>query len=86
MTAGLLAYLSAGAIAYRPFLHPLPVWDYWVWLLLPLCFGISLVYKSVRLEAMRRVPGEAFRLTVWIVVAMAVAALALLLDVKAFEQ
>ena len=75
----------AAALAFRPFLQPLPVWDYWPWLLLPLTFAISVVYKSVRAESMRQVPLDAIRLTLWIVTAMAAAAAALMLLVRAFE-
>lgn len=77
--------LISPQLAYRPFLEPLPVWDYWIWLLLPLVFAISVVYKSVRVESMRRVPLEAVRLMLWIVVAMAIAAAALLLLVRLFS-
>lgn len=73
-------------LAYRPFLDPLPVWDYWVWLLLPLSLAISVVYKSVRADSMRRVPAEAIRLTIWIVAAMGAAAVALMLLVAAFAR
>lgn len=72
--------------AYAPFLHPLPVWDYWVWLLLPLCFAVAVVYKSVRVDAMGRVPAEAVKFTVWIVVGMALAAAALLLLVNLLSR
>lgn len=78
--------LPGVAAAYAPFLHPLPVWDYWVWLLLPLCFAVAVVYKSVRVDAMRRVPAEATKFTVWIVVGMAVAAGALLLLVNVLSR
>ena len=77
-----LALLAAALPAYRPFMQPLPVWDYWVWLLLPLSLAISVVYKSVRIDSMRRVPLEALRLAVWIVTVMAAAAVALLLLVR----
>ena len=73
---------SLAELAYTPFLHPMKVWDYWPWLLLPLCLGVSIVYKSVRVESMRRVPLEAVRATFWIVAGMAGAALALLLLVR----
>lgn len=81
-----LALLPPGALAYRPFLEPLAVWDYWIWLLLPLAFGISVVYKSVRVDSMRRLPLEAVRLTIWIVAAMAIAAAALLLLVRIMSR
>jgi hypothetical protein len=74
--------MGLGILAYRPFLDPLKVWDYWLWLLLPLCLGVSLVYKSVRVDSMRRVPAEAVKATFWIVVGMAAAAGALLLLVR----
>ncbi len=69
-------------LAVRYFLEPLKVWDYWPWLLLPLCFAVSLVYKSVRTDSMRRVPVEAVKATFWIVAGMVAAAAALLLLVR----
>lgn len=77
---------SIAAPAVTPFLHPLPVWDYWVWLLVPLCLGVSIVYKAVRIESMRRLPFEAVRATVWIVAGMAIAAAALYLLVSALSR
>ena len=72
----------ADILAYRPFLDPLKVWDHWMWLALPLCFGVSLVYKSVRVDSMRRVPVEALKATFWIIAGMAVAAVGLILLVR----
>ena len=66
-------------LAYTPFLDPLKVWNYWMWLALPLCFGVSLVYKSVRVESMRRAPVEALKATLWILAGMFIAADVLLL-------
>ncbi|MGE5611401.1 MAG: hypothetical protein ACM359_19285 [Bacillota bacterium] len=63
--------------SYVPFQKPLPVWDYWYLLLLPLCLAIAVVYKSVRCEAMRAVPRQALELFVFIIVVMVVAAGAL---------
>lgn len=62
---------------YEPFRKPAPVWDYWYLLLLPLCLAISIVYKSVRCESMRRVPREALVLFVVIIVVMVASAGAL---------
>ncbi len=73
-------------LAVRLFLEPLKLWDYWPWLLLPLCFGVSLVYKCVRVEWMRRVPVEALKATFWIVAGMAAAAGVLLLLVRSLAQ
>jgi hypothetical protein len=74
--------MSASLLAYTPFLDPLKVWDYWPWLLLPLCLGVSIVYKSVREESMSRVPKEAAKATFWIVAGMTAAAAALFLMVR----
>ena len=48
-----------GDAVYHPFKSPLPAWDYWYLLLLPLCLGISIVYKSIKCHQMRRVPRQA---------------------------
>jgi hypothetical protein len=72
----------AALLAYTPFMDPLKVWDYWPWLLLPLCFAVSVVYKSVREESMRRVPAESAKATFWIVAGMAAAAAGLFLVVN----
>lgn len=40
----------ATALAYRPFLDPLPVDDFWLVLLIPLVFAIALVYKAIKLD------------------------------------
>ena len=68
-------------LAYRPFLEPLRVWDHWPWLIVPLCFAVSLVYKCVRTQDMRRVPAEALAATFWVLAGMSAAAAALLLIV-----
>lgn len=78
--------LALGLLAYTPFLQPLKVWDHWPWLLLPLCFGVSLVYKCVRVDDMRRVPIEAVKATVWIVAGMAAAGAGLWLLVLAVSR
>jgi hypothetical protein len=67
-----------GLLAYRPFLDPMPVWDYWYLLLLPLTVGVAVVYKSIRCATMRRVPLEAAKATLYILVGMAFAAAVLL--------
>jgi hypothetical protein len=81
---GFSLQLLPSLLGYRPFLDPLAVWDYWVFLLLPLSLAISIVYKSVRTDSMRRVPAEAARLTIWIVTAMGAAAIGLMILVRLF--
>jgi hypothetical protein len=60
-------------LAYQPFLDPLPVWNYWPWLLLPLTVGVSVVYKSIKCRSMSTVPREASEITFWILFGMACA-------------
>ena len=71
---------------YVPFMHPLPVWDYWYLLAIPLCAGVSIVYKSIRCRSMRTVPREAAKATAWILVGLVAAAVVLTLLVKLFER
>lgn len=77
---------AASVLAYTPFLQPLKIWDYWPLLLLPLCFGVSLVYKCVRVDDMRRVPVEAAKATFWIITGMAAAAVGLWVLVLAISR
>ena len=68
--------------AYVPFYDPLPVWDYWIWLLIPLCLGVSIVYKAIRIERLADVPKQALIITLWILGGMAAAAVALVIIVQ----
>ena len=76
---------SLHALAYRPFLDPLPVWDQWYVLLLPLCVAVAVVYKSIKCATMRQVPAEAARTTVYIIVGMVAAAAVLAGLLKVLE-
>jgi hypothetical protein len=77
--------LSLLLLAYVPFLYPLPVWNQWPWLLLPLCLAVAIVYKSIKCRTMRQVPREALIIFVWILIGMASAAGALAAVVKITE-
>ncbi len=33
--------------------EPLPVADYWLWLVFPICLSISVVYKTIKAERVR---------------------------------
>ena len=44
---------------YHPFYEPAPLAQYSYFLLIPLCIGVAVVYKSVRCKRMSRVPREA---------------------------
>ena len=70
-------------LAYTPFVQPLPgVWDYWAWLLLPLCIGVALVYKAIKARSMARVPIETTLITVYILLSMVAAGVALAVLVR----
>jgi hypothetical protein len=71
---------------YVPFVYPLPVWDYWPWLLVPLALGVSIVYKSVKCQSMKRVPRESLEIFVFILIGLAAAAGALAGVVKVMER
>jgi hypothetical protein len=72
-------------IAYTPFVQPLPIFAYWAWLVLPLCVGVAIVYKSIRCEPMNKVPREAASITFWIMAGLAGAAVVLTVIVKILE-
>ena len=61
-------------LAFQLFLDPLPLWDYWPWLLIPLSIGVSIVYKSIKCKSMSTVPREAAEIALVILFGMAGAA------------
>lgn len=82
----LLAQADDAARSFRPFWQPLPAWDYWYLLLLPLCLGISIVYKSIKVRTMKQMPREAGVIFVMIILGMALAAAALLVLTRVMER
>ena len=85
MTPYLLAQ-DAVQQAFRPFWQPLPVWNYWYLLLLPLCVGISVVYKSIKCREMKQVTRESAVIFFMILLGMVIAAAALLALVRIMEK
>ena len=79
------AHLGA-TLAYTPFMQPLPAWDVWYLLALPLCAAVSIVYKSIRCRSMRKVPREAAKATGWIIVGLVSAAAVLMALVELMER
>ena len=69
--------LPLAADKYVPFVYPLPIWDAWPWLIIPLCAGVSIVYKSVKCQSMNLVPKEALQIFVMILVGMVAAGVTL---------
>ena len=74
------------AAGYVPFMQPLPAWDYWYLLAVPLCAAVSIVYKSIRCRSMRKVPREAAKATGWILAGLVLAAVILGVIVKVMEK
>ncbi len=56
------------------FVRPMPLWDYWYVLMLPLCLGVAIVYKAIRLDDMRQVPRQSAVIFLWILAGMVLAA------------
>jgi hypothetical protein len=77
---------AAAAPAFQLFREPLPVWDYWYLLLIPLCVGISIVYKAIKCRDVRQVPREATVICTVILAGMVLAATALYALMRALEQ
>jgi hypothetical protein len=73
-------------LAYTPFMQPLPAWDYWYLLALPLCAAVSIVYKSIRCRSMRKVPREAAKALGWILLGLVAAAVVLWVLVEVMER
>jgi hypothetical protein len=58
-------------LAYIPFVHPISgVHQWWYLLLIPLAFGISVVYKAVRLHTLDHFWRQVFIMTTQVVLAM----------------
>jgi hypothetical protein len=66
------------ALPYRPFIDPVraPVHTHWYVLLIPMSFGIAVVYKAVMLKTMDRYWHEVLYLTIQIIVGMILLGLA----------
>lgn len=70
----------------QPFLQPLPAWNYWYLLLLPLCLGVSIVYKSIKCSSMKQVPLAAIEISFWILLGMVGAAAVLAMLMRLLER
>jgi len=69
----MIALLATITLAWRPFVEPLNLHGQWLWLIVPLLFGVALVYKTLKLPSLRRLPIETLRLGVYILMLMVVA-------------
>ncbi len=69
-----------GALAYIPFVHPINAFhDWWYLLIIPLSFGIAVIYKAMRLATLERFWPQTALMTTQIVVYMAALAAGLVL-------
>ncbi len=71
-------------LGYIPFLHPMSfVHEWWYLLIVPLSFGIAVIYKAVRLTSLRHYWRSVLVMTAQIVLAMVGLAVAVILVVMA---
>ena len=60
-----------GLIGYIPFVHPIHgLQEHWYLLIIPLCFGIAVIYRAVRLRWLDHFWRKVLFLTTQIVLAM----------------
>jgi len=64
-------------LAYRPFIDPLPLWNGWFWWSLPLCAGVSVVYKCTKCDRMADVPIQSLMIFIWMMIGLVGSAAAL---------
>ena len=73
----LLAATSATFRGWRPVLDPMPLDQYYLLFLIPLVAVIAVVYKTIKIEDLSRLPKAAAVLSFQILIFMALAAAAL---------
>lgn len=61
-------------LAYRPFLEPLPIDAAWLWLCVPLVLGVAIVYKTIKLPTLEKLPQESALLATQVLLFMALGA------------
>ncbi|MCZ6834354.1 MAG: hypothetical protein O7G85_01135 [Planctomycetota bacterium] len=70
-------------LGYIPFLHPLSAFhDLWYLLIVPLAFGISMIYKALRLTDLNRFWRQVGIMTLQIILGIIGLAIALLILVQ----
>lgn len=86
-SGGLTATLAtADAVGYtRPFVQPLPVWDYWWALLFPLLLAICIVYKACKVTRLSELPRAAAGMLFWVLAALVAIAAGLMVWVRLMQ-
>jgi hypothetical protein len=75
--------MTSGALAWIPFVEPLnALQDIWYLLLLPLSFGLAMIYKAMRVPDLSRYWREVALMTVQIMLGMIGLAIALVILVQ----
>ena len=70
-------------LSYIPFLYPISLFhDWWYILILPLSFGISIIYKALRLGSLDRFWHNVVMMSIQIILSMIGLAIALLILVQ----
>ena len=70
----MLIFILAWSWRDDAFRRPLPLWDYWAWLVIPLVIGVAIVWKSIKCRSPREIPLEAGVISFWILLLMSLAA------------
>ena len=82
MTSTLTVAAAPTFPAWQPFHTAMPVWGYWFWLLIPLCAGVAVVYKTTKCREPGTIAWEALVLTAWIFLGLVAAAAAVAVVVR----
>ena len=54
------------------FTHPVVLpYNSLLWLLLPLCFGVAVIYKTIRIDDLRRLPKDILALSAYMLFGLA---------------
>ncbi len=64
----------SAVLAYRPFLEPLPIEPAWLWLCVPLVLGVAVVYKTIKLPTLEKLPQQSLLLATQVLLFMAAGA------------
>jgi hypothetical protein len=54
-----LAFAPTALLAWRPFLDPIDITGYRLWLMLPLILVVAVVYKALKIDDLQRLPRQA---------------------------
>lgn len=84
ITPALHLLATAGGYS-RPFLQPLPIWDYWWTLLFPLLAAICIVYKACKVTRLSELPKAAAGMFCWVLAALFAIAIGLLAWVRLMQ-